>query len=131
AADDSPNERRISVLSGPGEIYTFAGYTETVFVQFKDVLYVARTGPDDCQIVAYDLKARKELWACPLRGNPTGIHLWHCSRFGRHPMPVIRTNIEVDGDALLVFGKDWGGRFVEYVDLRSGKTIGYKKLPPE
>ena len=50
------------------EIYSFKAHDETVFTRRGDVLYLAefsslRTG---CSIVAYDFKAKKELWKTDL-----------------------------------------------------------------
>jgi hypothetical protein len=114
---------QISVLDGAEEAWTFRGHEETVFVQVGDVLYVADFCPiaTGCAIVAYDLKARDLLWTCPLRGNPPALHSQY----------LHFVNIEADGDAILVFGTEGNGRYIEYVDTKSGKTVGHKKLPPD
>jgi hypothetical protein len=94
-----------------------------VFVQVGDVVYLACCCPlaTGCTVVAYDLKERKQLWECALRGiGPT----WH-SKYWNH------VNIEVDGDVILVFGAEANGRYIEYVDAKRGETIGHKKLPAD
>jgi hypothetical protein len=124
---DWPKERRISVLDGDEVASTFYGQDNTVFVQIQDVFYVADFSSDGRhQIVAYDLKARKELWVCLLRGTQSDVYTPSSGVW----MPPDAFNLEVDGGAILVFGRTRDHRYIEYVDPRSGKTIGYKQLPP-
>jgi hypothetical protein len=121
-------DRQISVLDGGEVVFTYDGDVHTVFVQIKDVLYLADHPlfGKECKLIAYDLKARKELWARPLRGyprDPADLRLYH-----HHRWFSPRITIEVDDGAILVFGQDWGGRYIEYVDPRDGKTIGHKAI---
>jgi hypothetical protein len=109
----------ISFWSGTEEVYAHFGDGFPVFIQFKDVLYIADClETPKCRIVAYDLKAQKELWVCPLRGSSSTYY----------PSSL---NIEVDGGAILIFGKTMDDRFIEYVDPDTGKSVGHKKLPPK
>jgi hypothetical protein len=114
---------RISIFDGATEIYTFRGHSETVFTQIGDVIYVADLSPiaTGCSVIAYDLKNRKQLWKCRLKGNPPEFH----SRY-RH-----QVNITNDDGVVVVYGKEDNGRYIEYLDARAGKTIGHKQLPPK
>ena len=113
---------RIEVLDNGVEACSFRGHDETVFTQIGDVLYVADFSPiaTGCSLVAFDLKGRKQLWKCQLKGNPPLMH----SRY-RH-----QVNITTDGHVIVVYGKESNGRYIEYVDTKTGKTVGHKKLPP-
>jgi hypothetical protein len=112
----------VRIVDKDAEVCSFSAHSETVFTQRGDVLYVAHFSPiaTGCSVVAYDLKARKELWKCHLKGNPPPGHSEY-----RH-----QVNITADGDAVLVYGKESNGRYIEYVDAETGKTVGHKKLPP-
>lgn len=105
------------------EVCSFRAHDETVFTQHGDAVFVADFCPiaTGCTVVAYDLRARKELWRCELRGNPPKWHSMY-----RH-----QVSISVDGGAVLVYGNESNGRYIEYVDAKTGKTVGHKKLPPE
>lgn len=113
----------VRVLDGGDEACSFTGHAKTVFAQLGDALYVAKFCPiaTGCSVVAYDLKGRKKLWECPLQGNSPPFH----SKY------LHLVNITMDGKAVVVYGKESNGRYIEYVDARTGKTIGHKKLPPE
>jgi hypothetical protein len=113
----------VHVLDNGKEVCSFKAHSETPFTQIGDVLYVAKLSPiaTGSSIVAYDLKARKRLWECDLRGNPPEDH----SKY-RHQI-----NLDTDGDAVVVYGKETNGRYIEYVDRRTGRTLGHKKLPPK
>ena len=115
---------RITILNGAEEVHTFEGNELTVFVQADDVLYYEdHSGPSAPanELVAHDLKARKELWRCVLKSNPPDLYSSNWQS----------TNIEVAGDAILVFTAASYGRCIEYVDRKSGRTVGYRKLPPD
>ena len=34
--------------------------------------------------------------------------------------------LDLDGDAVRVFSQESAGKYVEYVDLKDGKTVGHK-----
>jgi hypothetical protein len=101
----------------------FRAHEATVFTQLGDVLYVADFSPiqTGCSVEAYDLKGRKQLWRCRLKGNPPAEH----SKYRN------RVNITTEGGMVVVYGKEDNGRYIEYVDPRTGVTVGHKKFPPE
>jgi hypothetical protein len=113
----------VRIVDKGQEIYSFPAHSETVFTQEWDVVYVADFSPiaSGCTVVAYDLKERKELWRCPLKGNPPQAHSEY-----RH-----QVNITTRPGAVVIYGKESNGRYIEFVDMHAGKTIEHKKLPPE
>jgi hypothetical protein len=120
---DSLEPFTVRILDKGQEIYSFRAHGETVFTNTADVIFVAKFSPiaTGCTVLAYDLKERKELWKCELKGNPPGGHsVYH------H-----QVNITTDGGAVLVYGKESNGRYIEYVDAQTGMTVGHKKFPPE
>jgi len=97
-------------------------HENTVFARWKDVLYIAEYSPigPGCSVVAVDLTSGKELWRSYLEGNSPKINLEYRNL----------VNIETDGELIIVFGNETHGRYIEYLDLRSGKTLANKKLEP-
>jgi hypothetical protein len=82
------------------------------------VLYYADYNPytTSCAVVAYDLENRKQLWNTSLQGlGPIEHTVYHNA-----------VQIGFDGGALCVYGQESAGKYVEYVDLKEGKTVGHK-----
>jgi hypothetical protein len=102
------------------EVYSFKAHDGTVFTRRGDVLYIARFSPiaTGCSVVAHDFKAKKELWKAELKGIGPVDH----SKY-RNEVTVTTTAAD---DAILVTGKEAAGRYIEYLDARSGKTVGHK-----
>jgi hypothetical protein len=102
-------------------IYSFEeGHESVVFTRWKDVLYIAEYSPirSGCEVVALDLQTGKQLWRSRLQGiGPTS-----------HSQYLNLVNIETDGQKLIITGNEAHGRYIEQVDLRSGKTLANKKL---
>jgi hypothetical protein len=111
----------IRILRDGVAVHTFGGHKRTVFTVRDGVLYYADFGPisSGCAVVAYDLKAKKQLWKARLKGlGPIGH-----SRYSN------AVNLDLDKQAVCVRGKEAAGNYIEYVDLRSGKTVGHKVYP--
>ncbi len=104
-----------------GFIYCIAdGHDHTVFTRLNDTLYIAEYSPiaTGCKVVALDLKTAKELWTTRLQGiGPT-----------RHSKYRNRINIETDGKRIIINGDEAHGRYVEHLDIKTGKTLANKKL---
>ena len=102
------------------EISSFTGHYRTVFRSSGEVVVYAnflptRTG---CTLVAFDLKKQKQLWKTPLKG------LGDIAHFGY--MNAVNLEI-VNNEAVRVFGNETAGKYVEFVDLATGKTVGHRK----
>jgi hypothetical protein len=125
AKSDAWNDRvfRIAIFDGVTEVYSSQGHSETVFTQIGDVVFLAHLNPmcTGCAVEAFDLKQRKQLWMSRLIGNPPQVH----SKY-RHQVNIMNEN-----GVVVVYGKEDEGRYIEYLDARTGKTVGHKKLPPE
>ena len=111
----------IRILKDGGVVHFFEGHKGTVFAVGDGVLYYADFGPitSGCAVVAYDLKAKKQLWKAGLKGlGPIGH-----SRYSN------AVNLGLDKQAVCVRGRESAGRYIEYVDLKTGKTVGHKVYP--
>jgi hypothetical protein len=98
--------------------YSWQGHLDTPFLVRDKVLYYADYNPysDGCAVVAYDLANKKQLWKTNLQALG-GID---------HTKYHNTVEMDFDGDALRVYGDESAGKYVEYVDVKEGKTVGHK-----
>jgi hypothetical protein len=110
---------KISFKRDGKEALSIEGHYGTMFlVQDKVVLYTDfHPSSSGCSIVAYDLATGKERWKTSLEG------LGPISHFRYHN--VVRLEAVGEG-AVRIFGKESAGNYVEYLDTRTGKTVGHK-----
>jgi hypothetical protein len=98
--------------------YSWQGHLNTQFLVRDKVLYYTDYSPysDGCAVTAYDLANKKQLWKTNLKALG-GID---------HTKYHNAVQIDFDGDALRIFGDESAGKYVEYVELKEGKTVGHK-----
>jgi hypothetical protein len=111
----------VRVSDGDRELVSWKGHERTVFRQQGDVLYYADFHPmsSGCALVAFDLKAKRQLWRTPLKGlGPIGHSKYHNA-----------VNLEVTAEAVTVRGNESAGRYVERIDARSGQTVRTQVMP--
>jgi hypothetical protein len=99
-------------------LYALEAHAGTVFAQRDHVLYLADFNPHSsgCTLVAYDFEAKRHLWKTPLQGlGPIDHTKYHNA-----------VTLEVGDDVLTVYGQESAGKYVEYVDRKTGKTVGHK-----
>jgi len=108
----------IRFKDGDNEAFSIIGHDGTVFAERKNVLYYADFSPwsSGCSVVAYDLKSKKQLWKTTLKGLGPIDHTKY------HNAVVL----ELKDDALHILGNESAGKYVEYVELKKGKTVGHK-----
>jgi hypothetical protein len=101
-------------------IYSWEGHRYSVFVGAHDVLYRADFEPNrtGCAVIAYDLKGGKPLRKTHLWGVPVGAHSQYENRI----------NLEIDDRHLIVNGNESFGRYIEMLDLKTGKIVGQRLL---
>jgi hypothetical protein len=106
----------IRVLDGKKVLCSFDGHRQTVFAIGGGVLYYAVFNPSasGCTVIAHDLKAGKQLWKTHLLGIGPVEHTKYRNR----------VTLEIDEGAVLIKGEELFGHYVEYVDLKTGKTVG-------
>lgn len=94
------------------------------FAQRDGVLYYTDFDPSasGCTVVAFDLNAKKQLWKTDLKGLGPIAHSGYRND--------VRLDV-FDGDTVQVFGKESSGRYVEFVDRTSGKTVGDRVFAEE
>jgi len=108
----------LKFAKGDDLILTVEGHAGTVFAGLKDVVFYAdfSANSSGCCVVAYNLKEKKQLWRTALKGLGPIEHF-------KYRNEVI---LEIKDDAVHVLGKESAGRYVEYVELKGGKTVGHR-----
>jgi hypothetical protein len=104
------------IFHGEKEVYTWLGHVNSVFRIQEDRLYFARFHPSASggSVVAVDLITGKELWDSPLQGiGPV-----------QHSAYLNLMNLDANFDVVWVWGNESNGRYLEYKDVTTGKTIG-------
>jgi hypothetical protein len=103
------------------EALALKGSYATTFVGKDSILYYAEYGSfsSGCALIAYDLANKKELWKTSLKGLGPIAHFKYSNRVA----------VELVDDAVKVLGNESAGHYVEFVDLKTGKTVGHKVFP--
>jgi hypothetical protein len=117
----TPWDITIRILKDGTVVHFFRGNFRTVFAVRDDVLYYADLDPicSGCAVVAYDLRKHKRLWKAQLKGLGPVDH----SKYRN------AVNLSLEKYAVCVRGQESAGNYIEYVDLRTGKTVGHKVYP--
>jgi hypothetical protein len=119
-----PNERydlTFKVLHGEKVVYTWLGHVKSVFRIQEDRLYYARFSFSGSggSVVAVDLSTGKELWDSPLQAlGPI-----------QHSQYLNLMNLDTNFDVVWVWGNETMGRYLEYKDVTTGKTVGHRIFP--
>jgi PQQ enzyme repeat len=109
------------IFHGDKEVYTWGGHMRTVFRILEDRLYYARFHPSAVggSVVAVDLSTGKELWDSPLQGiGPR-----------EHSAYVNLMNLDANFEVVTVWGNETMGRYLEFKDVTTGKTVGHQIFP--
>ena len=119
-----PNERHnltFKVLHGEKVVYTWLGHVKSVFRIQEDRLYYARFSDISSggSVVAVDLSTGKKLWDSPLQGIGPVEHSAY-----RNQM-----NLDANLEVVWVWGNETMGRYLEFKDVTTGKTVGHRIFP--
>jgi hypothetical protein len=101
------------------ELYSWVGHYGSVFALSGDVLVYADFGQgrNGCSLIAFDLNQKKQLWKTELKGIGPIPH----SRYAN------AVTLEfIDGATVRVFGNESAGKYLEFVDINTGKTVGHR-----
>jgi hypothetical protein len=98
-------------------------HDQTVFVESNNVLYYADFDQisSGCRLIAYDLNGSKELWKTDLKGLGDINH-------SKYHNAVV---LDIKEGALRVLGNESSGKYVEFVDMKTGKTVGHRVFKDE
>jgi hypothetical protein len=114
------NDLTIRITDETGEVCSFRGHWGTVFTRAGDTLFRAEFYPiaTGCVVVAVDLKSGKDLWRSRLKGSS-------CPGHSMYRNEVV---IETDGKVVIVHGNESYSRYIEFVDMATGKTLGHREF---
>jgi hypothetical protein len=112
---------------------TFSGHSQTAIVVRGDVLYFADFNPiaTGCKVVAYDLVTGNKAWERHLEGIGPVEH----SKYRNRVAMSVEKHSSENHFALVITGWEASGRYIEVLDLLSGKQLALKTyerggLPP-
>ena len=108
-----------------GPKFTVSGHFGTSAVVHGDALYVADFSPlaNGCKVVAYDLTTGKKAWDRPLAGIGEVPH----SKYRNRVAMSVEKHPDKDHFALVIVGQESAGRYVEVIDLATGKQLANRK----
>lgn len=117
----------VSVLKNKEVVFSIKTHEYFVFRLRGDVLYYADFwyASSGCTVVAYDLKAKRQLWRTRLKGLGLVEH------------SAYHNGVTMDADGALtpwgigrgvvvIHGREMSGDYIEFVDLKTGKTVGHR-----
>jgi hypothetical protein len=109
------------VFDDDGEVLAFNVHAGTVFTRINSVIYLADYSPrsSGCTIIAYNLKGRNRQWETRLLGIGQTLHSGYSNR----------VDVSVQGELIVVQGKETNGGYVELIDSKTGRTLGNKVFP--
>ena len=115
---DRPGGLTFRFLKDDKRLLTFEGHRATGFLLKENVLYYTQydLSSTGCTLVAFDLANKKELWKTDLKGiGPI-----------QHKKYLNLVALDFAGDAVKVLGQETAGDYIEFVDIKTGKTVGHK-----
>jgi len=113
----------IKIIKNDRPVYQWKGHRHSVFRIQGDRLYYAEFhySGSGGNVVAVDLTSGKPLWRSRLKALG-GI---------RHSSYLNRMTIDANGEVVSIYGNESMGRYLEFKDVRTGKTVGHKQFPKE
>ncbi len=122
-----PNERTMCLFADgkkvwPSERPPFGvtlSFVGSNCIEYKAFFGRGGTG---CRVESYDLKAGKTLWQTQLKGLGGISHREYTNDVRLEP---------VNDEVFAVYGDEAFGRYIEIVDMKTGKTVGHKVFTKE
>lgn len=116
--DPAKHGMTFSFLKTEKVVFTFRGHKHSVFKIHDDILYypVFHFSSSGCQVVAYDLTKRKELWRKSVKGIG-GV---------KHSAYRNLITLDVNTDVVTIRGHESFGDYIEFLDRNSGDTVGHR-----
>jgi hypothetical protein len=111
----------ISVCNGEKLVYDWRGNFASSFSISAGKLYYADYSAQATggEVVAVDLKSRKQLWRTPLQGLGGEGHFNYANQIG----------IENAVDSIVIWGNESKGRYLEIKRASDGVTVGHHIFP--
>ena len=102
-------------------VYDLKKASDELFSRWKETLFIAEYCPGSTGgvVAAIDLSTSKQLWKSRLQA----IGFAWGSKYSNHGV-----NIETDGEKVIIYGNESNGKYVEHLDIKSGKMLLNKKF---
>jgi hypothetical protein len=122
-APERASEATIRFRKEGREVFTLKGHRRTQFAQQGSVLYYVDFEPNTtgCVVIAYDLEWGKQLWKTNLKGLGPISHKEYRNA----------VMLEVNREVVTVWGEECLGRYLEFVDVKTGTTVGHRLFKDE
>lgn len=116
--DPAAHGMTFSFLKDENIVFTFKGHKHSVFKIHEGVIYypIFHFSSSGCQVVAYDLEKRKELWRKRVRGIGGVLHSAYRNLI----------TLDVNADVVTIHGHESFGDYIEFLDRNSGDTVGHR-----
>lgn len=103
---------------------TINGHAYTTFVIDEDILYYAdySHSTTGCALVAYDMKARKQLWKSDLEGIGPIEHFGYSNEV----IVQLAQGSSLAPRTIQVRGNERAGKYLEFVDAKTGKSVAHR-----
>ncbi len=119
---DAPPWAELTVRVKKGDDLRFEqkAHHQTPFHIVGDVLYYVdyHLHANGTRFVAYDLKQKRRIYHVMLKGVGSVPHFRYNNR----------VTFDTDGKVAVIYGRESVGRYVEFVDLKTGATVGHKRF---
>ena len=102
-------------------MHSFQATREAVCARDWAIVYLAqpRRSGTGCTVSAYDFRAKKELWRTRLQS------MSHKPYSAYHNAVTLEAHAQV----LIIRGNETALRYIEYVDMKTGKTLAQREYP--
>ena len=116
--DPAVHGMTFSFLKNAKVVFTFTGHKHSVFKIHDGVLYypVFHFSSSGCQVVAYDLEKKKELWKTSVKGIGGVLHSAYRNLI----------TLDVNTDVVTIHGHESFGDYIEFLDRNSGEMVGHQ-----
>jgi hypothetical protein len=109
---------QLKVIGKERGAYAWTGHKFSVFRVLNDRLFYADYSPNSSggSIVAVDLKTGTVIWRTPLKAVGEVAHSAYSNTI----------NMTANESVVTIYGNESAGRYVEFKDASTGKTVGHK-----
>ena len=117
--DPAESGMNLTFLKAENVVITFRGHEHSVFKIHDDILYYPafHFSSSGCQIVAYDLKSKKELWRKKVKGIGSVLHSAYQNLI----------TLDVNDNVVTIHGHESNGDYIESLDRNSGDIVSHQE----
>jgi hypothetical protein len=121
SAPEKPwSDYTLQVSEAKKVLYETKVHGSTAFRIRGNTLYLTKFHryANGCALVAIDLSTKSQVWQTPLQGIGAIPHFKYSNQ----------VTLDLDGPVAIVYGNESAGNYIEFVDLKTGKTVGNRRF---